>query len=117
MTFLGFQYAWSFFKDHLNSKVCYDSAGPIRKEGDLVNDKQSNVTARWLEVVAGASVKVWRLLYVGGTIRYKFYLRFSRVGSYIPYDVPGWGLNRGGESFGANFYLSLRIPFVRDRST
>ena len=111
--FLGFRYAQSFFEDYLISRVHYDSTGPIKDVYDPINSKQSNVTARWLEATAGIKVKVWKLLYIGGTIRYKFGLHLYGTGAHTPYDIPGWGLNKGTEAFGFNLYLSLRIPFVR----
>jgi len=114
MAFLGFRYARSFFNDHLASKVCYDSNGLIKDEYEPINSKHSNVTAHWLEAVAGVKVKVWKLLYIGGTIRYKFGLRLHRTAAHRPYDVPGWGLNRDTGAFGCNLYLALRIPFVRN---
>jgi Domain of unknown function (DUF6048) len=116
LAFLGFRYARSFFKDHLVSKVSYDSTGPM-KNGDNpidIDNKQDNVIARWFEAVVGVKVKVWKMLYVGGAIRYKFGLHFDGANSYVPYDVLGWGLSNGGP-FGLNIYLSLRIPFVRDK--
>jgi Domain of unknown function (DUF6048) len=113
MAFLGFRHARSFFKDSLVSEVSYDSTGPIKNGNNLINNKQDNVTARWFEAVAGVKVKVWKMLYVGGAIRYKFGLHFDEADSYVPYDVLGWGLS-DGRPFGFNLYLSLRIPFVRD---
>ncbi len=118
MAFLGLQYARSFFKDHLVNKVKYHYSdtgdGLIANGGPSIDSKQNNVKARWFEAVAGVKVKVWKLLYVGSTIRYKFGLRLKDADFHIPYDVLGWGLNDGEESFGFNLYLSLRIPFVHD---
>ena len=112
LAFLGFRYARSYFEDRLVSKVSYDSRGPIKNVNFLIDSEQDDVTARWLEAVAGLKVKVWKMLYVGGTIRYKFGLRFDRAGYHIPYEVLGWGLN-GSRGFGLNLYVSLYIPFTR----
>jgi Domain of unknown function (DUF6048) len=118
MAFLGFRYARSFFKDHLISKVQYRYSdvddGLIKKEGPFINSNQNNVEARWFEAVVGVKVKVWKLLYVGSTIRYKFGLLLDHADAHIPYDVLGWGLNDAKEPFGFNLYLSLRIPFVHN---
>jgi len=114
MAFLGFRYARNFFQDHLVSKVRHDSEGPIKNRNVPIDSKQHNVKARWFEAVAGVKVKVWKLLYAGGTIRYKFGLRIDQADSHVPYDVLGWGLNDQEEAFGFNLYLSLRIPFVRN---
>jgi hypothetical protein len=116
MAFLGVRYAKSFFKDHLVSKVLYHNGrrgdAPI-EGGPTINSKQDNVKARWFEAVAGVRVKIWKLLYAGGAIRYKFGLDLDGAHAHIPYDVLGWGLNNDA-SFGFSLYLSLRIPFVRD---
>jgi hypothetical protein len=113
--FLGILCAASFFQDRLVSQVAYDSTGQIKDvEVFSIDTNQLAVRAHWFEVVAGVKVKVWKLLYVGSTICYKFGLHFNGADSHVPYDVLGWGLNNGEESFGFNLYLSLRIPFVRD---
>ncbi len=117
MAFLGFRYARSFFKDHLVSKVQYhysSDTGDGLIAAPSIDSKQNNVKARWFEAVAGVKVKVWKLLYVGSTIRYKFGLHLNRADSHVPYDVLGWGLNNGEKSFGFNLYLSLRIPFAHN---
>ncbi len=105
MAFLGFRYARNFFQDHLVSKVRHDSEGPIKNRNVPIDSKQHNVKARWFEAVAGVKVKVWKLLYAGGTLRYKFGLRIDQADSHV---------NDQEEAFGFNLYLSLRIPFVRN---
>jgi len=119
MAFLGFRYAMSFFDDHLVSKILYhhDNAGNtviIKTNDPIIDSKQTSVQARWFEMVAGIKVKVWKLLYVGSTLRYKFSLCLNGANSHVPYDVPGWGLNDEQGPFILNLYLSLRIPLVRN---
>ena len=87
--FLGVRYATSFFQDHLTSQVSYNSAGPIKNKLPI-DSEQSDVKARWYEAVAGVKVKVWKILYVGGTVRYKFGLHIDGTDAYVPYDVLGW---------------------------
>ena len=79
----------------------------------MIEGQQSNVQARWFEAVAGIKVKVWTMLYMGCTLRYKFWLRIDRATAYQPYDILGWGLN-DEEAFGVNYYVSLRVPLVHD---
>ena len=112
--FLGIRYATSFFQDRLISEVAYNSTGRIRNSGVVpINNSQHDVQARWLEVVAGVKVKMWKLLYVGGTICYKFGLRIDKARFYVPYDVLGWGLNKQRTTLGVNYYLSLQIPLSK----
>lgn len=113
--FLGLRYAWNRSKDRLVSQILYDSKGRIEDNSNpiAIDSEQNGVRARWFEVVAGVKVKVWRWVYVGSTVRYKFGLHVAHPGFYIPYDVMGWGLNDTKHTLGFNLYLSLRIPFVR----
>lgn len=120
VAFLGFRYARSFLQDRLVSKVHYRHSDQkdnrlIKNDGTTINEAQDNVKACWFEAVAGVKVKIWKLLYVGSTIRYKFNLRFDQIDTYIPYDVLGWGLSGTDNTFGFNCYLSLCIPVVRDQ--
>jgi hypothetical protein len=122
IAFLGVRYAMSFFNDTLKSRVTYvynpDKEGSnkyqsVVEDGPSIDDQQNNVQARWFEAVSGIKVKVWKALYVGITVRYKFGLKVERANSYVPFEILGWGLN-DEEAFGFNYYLSLRIPLVSD---
>jgi hypothetical protein len=114
IAFWGFRYARSFSQDHLVGKVSYDSDGPVKTQNVFIDSKQNNVQASWFEAVVGVKVKVWKLLYAGGTLRYKFGLCIDQSDSHVPYDMLGWGLNDQEEAFDLNLYLSLRIPFPYD---
>lgn len=118
--FLGLRYAHSFFADYLKSRICYgcDSNGKahVVDKGPTINSRQYGVRAGWFEVVAGGKVKLWKLLYIGGTIRYKFRLRIYNTNNHIPYDILGWGIGNKEEVIGFSCYLALRIPFVRNTS-
>ena len=114
--FLGVRYATSFFDYESTSGACYNSKGLIKGYTPPKNTKQRNVRAHWCEAVAGVKVKVWKQLYVGGTLRYKFRFRILKGSdAYVPYDVLGWGLYEPKEEgFGLNYYVLLRIPFARN---
>ncbi len=113
VAFLGLRYAKSLFQDHLVSRVIYNSGELIKWGGFPVDKRQHAVRARWYEVVAGVKVRIWKPLYVGSTLRYKFLMRVEGADAYVPYDVLGWGLH-SEETFGLSYYISLRIPFAGD---
>lgn len=68
------------------------------------------VFASWHEVVAGVNFKVWKMIYVGSTLRYKF--GFSEQEWKMPHCL-GWGDYGKGddETLVLTYYISLRIPF------
>ncbi|MEM7055313.1 MAG: DUF6048 family protein [Bacteroidota bacterium] len=105
--FLGARYAMSHFQDHLKSTLQDQYWGNYS-----IDSQQGQLKARWFEVVAGAKVQVWRWIYIGCTVRYKFYKKISNITSHIPFDIIGWGLNDEG-AFGLNYYISLRIPLQK----
>ena len=96
--FLGLRYARNFFQ---NSRHATSLAIP--KHG----------TVSWYEVVAGVKIKVWTILYVGSTVRYKWDLSCNQT--WRPPYIGGWGAySQGDESMlGLTYYVSLRIPFER----
>ena len=115
--FLGMRYARSSFKDHLKSQLLYQRN--IQSNTSLIQADHPNIdngqreVAYWFEVVSGVKVKIWKLLYAGGTLRYKFDLHLgnSKTSDHVPYDIPGWGLNDNKQApFDFNLYVSLRIP-------
>ena len=65
----------------------------------------------WLEMTAGMKVQLYRNIFLGYNLRFKFGRSFSRNQSLIPYEVPGFGKGENGESFGFDYYLFYRIPF------
>lgn len=73
-------------------------------------------TASWYEVVAGVKIKVWKILYAGSTLRYKFGLAPDK--HLRSPHLLGWGMYRKGddEILGITYYIALRIPFERYRS-
>ena len=114
VAFFGLRYAISFLQDHLDSKISYDNRGTIQ-DGQDIKDSQEGVQARWFEAVAGFKVQVWSVLYVGCTLRYKLGLKVKNTSTYLPYDIPGWGL-RKEDAWDLHYYCTFRIPLVRTQA-
>lgn len=76
----------------------------------FLSTSSDTMTAFWHEVVAGVSVKVWKMIYVGSTLRYKFGL--VRDEYWDSPHILGWGAYSDGaeETLGVTYYISLRIP-------
>lgn len=107
--FIGARYAMSSFKDELTSTIEKQEYW----EGRPVDAQQDNLKASWLELVGGAKVKVLKGLFVGFTVRFKFNKHVRNTHAYIPFDVPGWGLNELKTYAGFSYYLSYRIHVNR----
>lgn len=110
VVFAGFRYATSKFDDVLTYST-EDAYGNTEITG--FND---NAKASWAELVTGTKVNLWKGLFIGFTIRYKF-LKSVKAGELEPSWIPGFGENRpdDDDQFGFSYYLYWRFGF-RERA-
>lgn len=103
--FLGARYGRSVFSERMS----ITSSDPIW--GLLYDDFQhSDVHASWIELTAGLRVKLWKILWLGYTGRFKFGLKTDKTEDMLPYDVPGFGTTDKETTWGFSYYVMIRIP-------
>ena len=79
----------------------YGVGAPLRLTG--LNGK-----SQWMELVVGVETKLWSIIRLGWSLRYKFRLK-QKVSDYgEPWYVPGFGKN-GGNTFGGTVNLTFDI--------
>jgi hypothetical protein len=104
--FAGFRYASSTFDDELDyhTEDAYGNSG--------ISSSNQNTKAQWAEMVTGTKINLWKGLFIGFTIRYKF-LKSVRSGDLEPYWIPGFGQNSQDDKdqFGFSYYLWWRFGF------
>lgn len=104
--FAGLRYAQSNFKDELQFPV----ESVLFGNEDLLFTREG-VSANWFEVTASMKIKVWKLLYLGYTFRFKLALDQDETGSFNTFSIPGFGRADGTTDVGLNFHALIRIPF------
>jgi hypothetical protein len=104
--FVGFRYATSSYDDQLDYDT-EDAFGTTR-----ISASNDNAKAQWAELVTGTKVNVWKGLFIGFAIRYKF-LKSVKSGDLDPHWIPGFGENRmdDNDQFGFSYYLWWRFGF------
>ena len=106
MFFLGLRYGHSTFTEHLT----------IQRTDSLWNGVINNayvnnsIHGNWLELTTGLRVKIWKMLWMGYTARFKFYLRTDENGDLLPHDVPGYGRTDKDSAWWFNYQILIRIP-------
>jgi hypothetical protein len=70
----------------------------------------SDINGRWFELTGGIRVKIWKMLWMGYTGRFKFGLKTNDSGAMIPSDVPGYGRTDKDNTWGFNYQILIRIP-------
>ncbi|GEM_PF-945191 len=76
-----------------------------------ITTQNSNRGVIWLEMTAGMKVQLYRNIFLGYNLRFKFARNFLGDTSLIPYEIPGFGLGENEESFRFDYYLIYQIPF------
>ena len=92
----GFRYASAHFQHELNAVITDDF------ETRRLEQKETGVTVRWLELGMGMKVRIWRQLFMGYDFRLKFANNVKENGLILPYEIPGFGraFNDGREKRG-----------------
>lgn len=105
MVFLGYRYGQSTF----------DHSATYTK--NLVVDPQyysthsdNGVNAHWMELTGGLRVKIWKMIWMGYTARFKFAPRASGYQELQPFDIPGYGVFEKKIYWGFNYQIFFKIP-------
>lgn len=104
--FFGIRYARSFFNDNLY----WDAENPYYAV-PTIESSNAGLKGSWFELVGGMKVNVWKALYVGYTVRFKFIRNVKGDGVLIPYEMPGYGPYESKNRIGFNYQVSWRFPF------
>lgn len=85
-----FRYGFSSFKYDIGNEAftdpVYGTTGPLKLNGE-------SATGQWLEFGLGIETKLWRIVRLGWSLRYKMRLDLSHPDGGEPYFVPGFGKN------------------------
>ncbi len=80
------------------------------------NAANNNITGNWIEFVSGLRVKIYKMIWMGYTVRLKFGLNTNETGNLLPHDVPGYGpITNKGSYWGFNYQVFVRIPVRKQR--
>jgi len=105
MVFLGYRYGRSVFDhraDYLITKYYVQ---------EMQSYSDQDVNAHWMELTTGLRVKIWKMIWLGYTARFKFAPRASGYHNLQPYDIPGYGIFEKKIYWGFNYQLFIKIPF------
>lgn len=109
--FFGLKYAHSQLDDQITFRPSTDSITNAIYNISQISQSNNNLDAWWLEMNAGVKVEVFKNIFLGYVLRYKFLKGFSDRNSLIPYEVPGFGKGDKENAFSLDYYIYYRIPF------
>jgi hypothetical protein len=112
MFFIGFRYGKASFSEHLQVDI-YD---PFTKGRVFLDYAHSGIKASWFELTTGIRVKIYKILWMGYTARFKFGLNYDNTEKIVPADVPGYGRTEKDSYWGFNYHILVRIPFKKQQA-
>lgn len=103
--FIGARYGHATFSEHL----VIETTDPVW--GVVTSDESNvNINGRWFELTTGIKVKMWKMIWMGYTARFKFGLNTNETAPLVPHDVPGYGNTDKATTWGFNYQLFFRLP-------
>lgn len=105
--FLGARYGRSIFSESLTTMV----SDPVWGDQE-VQYNTDDANGRWFEVTGGLRVRLWKIVWLGYTARYKFGLATNGTDTMEPHDVPGYGTNDSEKdsTWGFSYLVMIRLP-------
>lgn len=121
MILVGLRYGVTSFKYDVEALAIHDPiyGGGINNpnlEDDIwggslpFNYKGMKGSMQWLEFCAGVRAHIWKELYMGWSIRFKFRMSSSTDVHGDPWYVPGYG-KYGGNTMGVTYTITYKLPF------
>ncbi len=110
VAYFGLRYGRSIFSEQLTSVV----NDPVWGRS-IASDANTNIPAGWVEMVGGLKVRIWKVLWLGYTVRYKFLLRAGNTPTMEPHDVPGYGRTDKNSAWGFNYQVFVNLPFRKKK--
>ena len=111
MFFLGARYGRANFSENLTVIAKNQLTG----EFETLPYTHSGINAHWFELTTGIRVKIWKVIWMGYTARFKFGLKHDDTENIIPSDIPGYGRTIKDSYWGFNYQIFIRIPVRKAR--
>jgi hypothetical protein len=111
MFFFGARYGKANFSQNL-TVYAYNQFANKYEELEYYN---SGVNANWIELTTGLRVKIWKVIWMGYTARFKLGLNYDNTEDIIPSDVPGYGRTYKDSNWGFNYQIFIRIPVRKEQ--
>lgn len=104
--YFGLKYAIS----NIDDQVRFRTPDNFWETSDI-SQSNENLGVHWIEMNAGVKVALFKNIFLGYTLRYRFGQRYTDSNSLVPYRIPGFGSGEDETNFGFDYYIFYRIPF------
>ena len=100
-----------FARAQIDETISFETEDSVWGTG-RIDQTNSGLGIVWAEMTAGMKVSIFRNVYLGYNLRFKFFRNLGET-ALVPYQIPGYGRGNRETIFGFDYYLFYRIPFRR----
>jgi len=109
---IGLRYGISSFNYSFSGP---DQTDPIWHVTVPVDVQSQRATSHYAEVVFGCQVKVWNIVHMGWSVRYKHELHTTKSIYSHPYYIPGYGTTVNGSYWGATYNICFDLNWGKKK--
>lgn len=109
--YIGVRYGFSMFSYDIKD-ITLDAPYWGEQSNENILNQKSN--AHWIEGLGGIRVKVYKDLYMGWSVRYKWMLSSKKNFNSEPWFIPGYGTS--GTPFSITYSIYYNIPLSKKKS-
>ncbi len=114
MIYLGMRYGVATFSQTLEKYRIYDRNIYFPEQWVTTNQKQSGLSAQWLEIVVGVKAKLFNNFFLGFSARVNRMINQKQPENFSNLYIPGFNRTYDGDfGVGFNYTLSYLIPIYK----
>lgn len=114
MIYIGMRYGATTFSQTLEKYRIYDRNIYFPEQWVTTNQKQSGLSAQWLEFVVGVKAKLFNNLFLGFSARVNRMITQQKPENFDNLYIPGFNRTYDGDfGVGFNYTLSYLIPIYK----
>lgn len=119
MVYIGLRYGVSSFNQTLNSYEIYNANPYFGEAPAIVSGEQyDDLSAQWLEFVAGMKAEVYHNIYVGFSVRLNRLVANQKPANFDNLYIPGFNRTYDGDfGVGFNYTVSYFFPIYKKEVT
>lgn len=114
---IGMRLGFSSFNQELNSYKIYNSNHYFGEIPSLVSgEKYSNLSASWIEVVAGVKAKLFNNVFAGFSLRLNRFVSNKKPTNFDNLYIPGFNKTYNGDfGVGFNYTVTYFVPIYKKK--
>ena len=112
---LGVRHGWVVFRESATYSTYNNIENNTYWPEQILEYNEDRIRGRWFELTTSLKGRVYKNLYMGATVRYKFLPRGYKDGTFQAYYIPGFGKRVDNSNWGISYFIAYRFAFRKKK--